>query len=303
MSVQRSPIQVKNSSNPNLVALDLVDTPHNPARKRKCGDLYMDTLAEILKSIKENDHKISKLSDDINKGIKQELKNLSNSFQQLRLSLEHTDQQLQDVNKRVTCLEKQSSKVEDLEGQIKSMQITICDLQADRGKDQQRARMMNLEIVGVPECKNENLLSYVFSLANYASIQLQKEDVDNVTRVQKMHPSKDRPRNIIIKLKNRLIKDNLLSGLRKARVATTQNLGLSGESRRIFVNEHLTPENKMLYKLCRQKAKELGFQYTWIRNCMIYARKNNMSPHILIESERDLKKMCKTTIRNVTLAL
>lgn len=302
MSVMRSPNTY--SSNPDLTAINLEESFNVTMRKRKFSDVdssVMEALSsfknQILESLntfkEENAKKISQLSDDINKGIRDELTKLTNSFHELKASLEHTDQDLQDVKKRVTELEKKSSKIEQLESQVTRLHSIVTDLELERRRDRQRARMLNLEMVGVPECKSESLHEYIMSLAKRAGVQLRLEDIDHVNRVQKMNPNKEYPRNIIFRLSNQTHKDSLLSSLRKSRNITTSDLGIPGDTRKIFVNEHLTPENKMLYKSCREKAKNVGFQYVWIRNCRIYVRKNDQSPHMLIESEVDLRKITK----------
>lgn len=304
MSVLRSANRHKQKhlSNSSRTAIDIEDTDKGSTSKCKLSEVdssvveamtcFKDQILASLNTFKEeNDLKISQLSDDINKGIRGELTKLNSCFHELRASLEHTDQDLKDVKKRVTELEIKSSIIEQLKSQVGHLHGVVSDLELERRRDRQRARMLNLEMVGVPESKNESLRDYVMRLADRAGVLLRSEDIDHVNRVQKMIPNKKYPRNIVFRLSSQTHKDNFLSSLRKFRNITTTDLGIPGDIHKVFINEHLTPENKMLYKFCKEEAKNMGFQYVWVRNCRIYVRKNDQSPHVLIESETDLKKI------------
>ncbi|CAG5058699.1 unnamed protein product [Parnassius apollo] len=63
-------------------------------------------------------------------------------------------------------------------------------------------------------------------------------------------------------MSSRIHKDNLIAGVKKHHGITTEDLGHGGELKKIFVNMHLTLDNKRLYKKCREIATELGFVET-----------------------------------------
>lgn len=306
MSTLRSPTH-KSSSCTNLIAKEIKATSEDCVntipRKRKFVDMdsmFMDALKsfkeEIIGSVNElrtvitaQDDKISKLNENINACVKEEIHKLTVCFEELKLSVEHTDIELKNTNQRISVLEKRVTHTESLESKVIQMQDTISQLKCDIGKQQQQARQLNIELVGLPENPKENLIAVVLRLSELMGVPLVAENIDYATRVQSMNPVKGRPRNIIVKMRMRIHKDNLISGARKHRISSDM-LGYAGESVRIYINEHLTRENKQLFRLCRARAADLNYKYVWIKNCYIYVRKNDTSPFLLINSEVELLK-------------
>lgn len=304
MNAVRSPI--RSSSNPNLLNMD-IESKSKPTnmgpRKRKFDNVVDNSYVAALKSFKdemlecfvqiraENDMKIDKLSESINTCIKEELCKLTTCFGELKSSLEHTDAELQNTNKRVSELEKRDVHIKNLEFQLVEMNSTVSQLKRDNRQQQQWARQLNVELVGIPESKDENLQDIVFRLAEHVGITLTANDIDNTTRVQPMNRDSKRPRNIIIKMKQRKHKDNFIAGVRKHRGITSAAIGMPGEPSKIYANDHLIPENKLLLKSCRNLASQNGFSYVWVKNGRIYVRRNDTCPAFLIDSEVDLRKI------------
>lgn len=79
--------------------------------------------------------------------------------------------------------------------------------------------------------------------------------------------------------------------MRSRRGLLTTDLGIEGAPRPIFVNEHLTPKNKLLLRRARDLKTEKSYAYLWVRNCVIYMRKKDNAPVIKILSEEDFKRV------------
>ncbi|CAG9790312.1 unnamed protein product [Diatraea saccharalis] len=100
------------------------------------------------------------------------------------------------------------------------------------------------------------------------------------------------PKNIIAKLGNLLIKDTIISAIRRKKGLTSNDLGITTSNPwRIYINEHFTPFYKMLYKRTRETAAGANYQYTWIRNGKIFVRKNDTSPPLNIMEYKDLDNL------------
>lgn len=56
----------------------------------------------------------------------------------------------------------------------------------------------------------------------------------------------------------------------------------------IFINEHLSPENRTLFALSSEKKKELNFKYLWTKNGVSFLRENDHSEIFSIKSHNDL---------------
>lgn len=147
-----------------------------------------------------------------------------------------------------------------------------------------------MEIVGVPENKDENLSGIMLCIAKHAGVVISDEDILEINRVTPKLKQQGRPKNIVAKLKTRLLKDNIISGIRRNRL-TTKDLGMHGSERPVYINEHLTQFNKLLLKKCRETAKLKQYQYVWSKNGRIYVRKNDTAPALQVLQERDILKL------------
>lgn len=199
---------------------------------------------------------------------------------------------------RQDTFETRLSSVEKLVKTCKSQEIEISELKSDLSKVQsnlnmklQWDRLQNIEITNVPESKNEVLSDIVTNIAKHVGVSLAATDLEFATRIQPMKKTPGVPRAIITKVRNRVLKDSIIHGVRKNKGLTTQDIGLPGERKDIFVNEHLTIENRNLYKKVRQLATAKMYTFIWIKNCRIFVRKGDKTQIIHVASEDDLKKI------------
>ena len=45
----------------------------------------------------------------------------------------------------------------------------------------------------------------------------------------------------------------------------------------IFINEHLSPENRALFACAMEKKKAMDYKFLWTKRGMVYMRKNESS--------------------------
>lgn len=111
------------------------------------------------------------------------------------------------------------------------------------------------------------------------------DDLDTVHRVPTYVKNQ---MNIIARFRSRDKRSSFLAEARKARL-TTSSLNFAGrEDTAIFINEHLTPDNKKLLGKARELKKEKGWMFVWTENCVVKARKTTNSKVYRILSEADL---------------
>ncbi|XP_046976428.1 uncharacterized protein LOC124542528 [Vanessa cardui] len=179
-----------------------------------------------------------------------EIKRLEEENAQLRFDYENLDEKCKKLEARITQTDR---KVSELQKQINNQQ--------------QWARMSNLEIVGLPELPKESPINLVIEIAKHAGVTLKYEQIEFASRVQPMQSKPGRPKTLVAKLKNRELKDAILSGLRKVRGISTTDIGIGGNRRRFYVNEHLTPKNKQLFNKAKSIASDKSYKFIWVRNC------------------------------------
>lgn len=210
-------------------------------------------------------------------------------LQQLENSAKYIGDQYDEITLKIGSITSKCQNLEELETKCSSLITNHKLLQQEFNLNNQRDRILNLEIVGVPERKKEDLSEIITNIAKRINITMLPEDVLFINRITPRTKQEGRPKNIIVKLKNRLLKENFISGARKCRL-TTNDLGLPGNAKPIFINEHLTLHNKHILQKCREIAKLKQIQYVWTRNGRIYMRKNDTSPAILITEEDEITK-------------
>ncbi|XP_063635164.1 uncharacterized protein LOC134805896 [Cydia splendana] len=290
-------------SNPELQSekQDPVPSHSGQQRKRKhldgC-DMDLSNLESEIKNmfadIKSELKSLRSENSTINNSIselKTQQQEILSEFNHMKTSFEFADEKQREHERQMAELTSKVSDLENKHSDYEALNNKYDHLLLDLDRQQQYARIQNLEITGMPESKNENLPNLIISIAKHAGVEIIQSDIEHVTRVRAMTPREGRPRAIVVKLRNRTHKNNILAGLRRTRGISTSDIDLQGESRRLYVNEHLTPSRKQVLKECKTAAKNRGYEYVWVRECNIYARKSDGAPVLAVESLKDLKKL------------
>ena len=155
---------------------------------------------------------------------------------------------------------------------------------------EQANRQCNIEIHNVPESKTENVLNIVSNLSAALNVPIPTEQVRSAHRVR-ARAHTDRPRNIVVQLGTRRLRDDIISAARVRRGLTTESLQIAGASQKVYVNEHLTLRNKILYAKVRKAQSENNYEFVWVKNGNIFARKTTGAKYLLLKNENDILKM------------
>lgn len=312
MNPDRNQVTVR-SKRKNPECCDLIDSL-TAFRAEMAASMkeYFGVQNEIFLTFKrELGVEITELKNNINNAVKSELVPITSSISELKAEFQTT---LSDIHVKQTELKSELNSVQKMAnrnaGNIETLEAKVTenaknsvsqselielrsqvdDLRAELRQQQQYDRLLNLEINGLPETKNEDLYEIFLKIAAHVGVSLEKGDILHAHRVQSREKT-DRPKSIIVKMRTRLIKGNIIAGLRKTKGVTTLDISMPGDKLSIFVNDHLTVSNKILHKQCRERAEKMKYQYVWTKNCKIFARKHEQAPLILIKDEADLGKM------------
>lgn len=272
-------------------------------RKHRTDDVIIDDkLRDIWENLMRKEMEVM-LHSTINRMISEQLKPINSQNSELHESMSYISEQLDNLKKENADLRKLLSTVssdlrllkEENKTLKEKLEVTISRvklLEDESMRQQQWIRLQNIEITGIPENRDESTSDLVRRVVQHIGVSIEESDLEFAHRVQpRRTTSAERARPIVARLRHRSVKDKIIAAARKNRNITTRELGMGGESNRVFVNEHLTKENKMLLSSCKQRAKEVNFKYIWTKNCRIYARKNDVSPPIPISSASDLVKL------------
>ncbi|KAI5652108.1 hypothetical protein NE865_00446 [Phthorimaea operculella] len=261
-----------------------------------------NAISTELQAVKTNTQAIK----DQLVGVQSDLTEMKNTIHTLDTKLKKTDS---DVNNMKKQLKEHSDDLKKLQseelknsGLCKSFQSStdtkLQEITAQLQQLEQRDRMNNLEISGVPVTRGENLMNLLHTLCVKIGVTLTPYDVDRIHRVRKFptKQSEGKPAdydipNIIIRFARRRPLNEVLAACKSRRGITTAELGFDGPAKPVFVNQHLAPHNKALYRNARDAAKKLAYQFIWIKDSKIFVRKNETSKVIHIGTESDLKKI------------
>lgn len=153
---------------------------------------------------------------------------------------------------------------------------------------EQYSRLNNVEIKGVPQTQGEDCSAILKEIGEKIGCPVESVDIDVVHRV----PAKQ-GQNIIARFCSRTKKADFAAKAKKARL-TTGSIGFrpQGTSRNdqpVFINDHLTPENKRLFAQALALKREKQWQFLWVDNCRIKARKGLDSRVYRISGVNDLE--------------
>lgn len=229
--------------------------------------------------------------------IYKEIKKLTSVNQELAKSIDFCHEKIDDCHTSVKQLNQGLKecflKIESTVAKCDLLEKENIQLKTELNSMQQYSRLNNLEIRGVPEIKNENILSVVAGVGRALGVDICERDVDACHRMGKFNLDSAEPRSIILKFVSRLKKQQFLKARSVKRNLCVGDLDddwkkeASGK-RSVYINEHLTSENKALFKKCREFKKDKNIKYLWVTNGQIKMRKTDNSTIYIITNEKSL---------------
>lgn len=159
------------------------------------------------------------------------------------------------------------------------------------------SRNHNLELQAVPESKSENVLYLFNKLCDIVNMPIDPLHIQACRRIAKYNSSSNRPRSILVTLSSSSLRDKVISAVHrynKKHPTETLNSRLfdfPGETRKVYVTEHLSPEQKLLHAAARKFCKDKNYAYVWVNYGNIYVRKNDSAAAILMKTEDSLKNL------------
>ncbi|XP_044759186.1 uncharacterized protein LOC123316934 [Coccinella septempunctata] len=182
--------------------------------------------------------------------------------------------------------------VSKLESENSNLKKEVSLLNAKINNIEKQNRQNNIEIQNVPYKSGENLIEMVNSIGSSMGVQVEPRAIDYVTRVPTS--VKDKHKNIIVRFSNKNDRDNFLANYRKKRAtmgSTHAGITVSNVADRLYINEHLTLADKIIFKQARELAKHKGYKYVWTHNGNVLIRRDDNSRIIHISSENDISRL------------
>ncbi|XP_046679303.1 uncharacterized protein LOC124366745 [Homalodisca vitripennis] len=147
----------------------------------------------------------------------------------------------------------------------------------------------NLEINGIPETPKENVSGLVRDVGVALGVEIQETDISTAHRVPSFN--KDRIPPLIVQFSRRTVRDTLLNKFKDKKTMTAEQINAAFPAQKIYVSEHLTPENKMFLSKLKNKCKEIGYKFAWYKDGKFFVRKCEGERFIRIENDEELNKL------------
>lgn len=307
-TMNRTPPSTKYASNPDIPSAEssVCVTDFVNQRKRKQPDLDMSSVSMDVIEQKINEQ-LTSWKDRLDAAITDTIKNAVNSviekeMSKLTLSISSS---LKDLNIRLDGIEKSltysGERQDSFDHRLKSVEQkvdvcctvndTITALENKIESMEQQARLYNIEIANLPERRGENLISILEKIGSVIKHPLNASDILSAHRVPHFDQKNSHPKNVVVKLSSKILRDNIVIAARASRGVRSDQIAITGTPRTIYINEHLTPKNKTLFRLCRDAAKKHNYKYTWIKHGTVLVRQTDSSPIFAIRNEQDLDKI------------
>lgn len=261
---------------------------------RRDLDIKFENISDSIQTIRSDlENYRSQIKKDIdnlryeNGAMKQKVESLTKEVSGLQESTRFISNQHDELGKSVSKISGYNKSMDDHEQTIRSLASKMDGLE-------QQARQCNIEVSNLPERRDENLLNLIESIGTKIGCAINRREIVSIHRVP--HASQTgKPKNVIVKLTSRIMRDNILGAYRIKKGITSAELGLSGAPYIIYINEHLTLRNKQLFRTAREAAKQANFRYVWVKHSTVLVRASDSSPVIPIRTEQDIKKINNNT--------
>lgn len=171
----------------------------------------------------------------------------------------------------------------ELRGTVNHLGVRVRNLE-------QHSRKQNIEIDGIPETRNEDINLLLNDVAKAIGVEMAAEKVVAAHRVPSFNKKRTSP--IVVRFSTYEERNAWIAGFKEVRPLTANKISSSfNSSAKVYINEHLSPENKLLLKRAKEVAKDKNYAYVWSRDGKIFVRKENGERCKKIELLSDLDKL------------
>lgn len=223
--------------------------------------LTKDFLVKVMDNFK---------SDMFNelKSVKKEVTDLKESVEFLSSSHDAFNTTMKSIQEELMNLKSENTEIKAQNAELK--QVT-CDLRERLRALEQYTRRTNIEISGVPETPGENVEHVIRDVGTALGVEVEESQVSAAHRIPSYR--RDRPASLVVQFKDRPTRDMWITKFKAKKTLTAKNINPTFKDQKVYINEHLSPDNKQFLTKLKQKATAIGFKYVWCREGKFYVRK------------------------------
>lgn len=253
------------------------------------GDAVAAQLAEInwklelLHCLKANVDRLCDLPAKVDDllSLKPSVDAIKETIKGLQESVRKCESLMQTVTENEKEVKLHRSEVGALQATVSYQTTMIAKPQSNINTNEQCSRRCNLEMHCVPCTSGEDLQAVLVDLAQ--NLDVASFDPAEVVACHRLRSRRDGIAPILVQFTSVSSKEHWLSS-RKELAA----LSRSEHQQRLYFNDNLTRANKALFWQARNKGKEKSYKFAWVKNAVIFAKKDETSLALRTSSTRDL---------------
>lgn len=234
--------------------------------------------------------------------LREEMLGLKSNMETIMASSVRFDERIEELLTRLAANDEKVSTLRACyETENASLKQRVVSLEEQINNQAQASLRNQIEIVGIPETPTENLYHVALVAAKKVGVDMVQDDIDWIERAGPRRVSSlvigdsrsgssaaHLPRPIVLKLTRRVKRDELLKSAKSRKPVIASDLGVGEQPTKVYFNERLTRENRLLFRETRKRALEAGFKFCWTSNGFINIRRREGSPAIRIRSVEEL---------------
>lgn len=224
---------------------------------------------------------IAKIKEEIS-AVGNKTKAISEELSTLKEKSEKDSNTLKDLGSKVDGLDR------SLSADVGDLHNRVIDLE-------QYTRINNIEIRGIPETNEENVIGILSSVAKLIDVKFEETQVGATHRVPTYTTGEHKP--IIVRFISRQTKNAWLNGYaltkktRKVRCLNTQDFKRNFPVGDVYISEHLCYYRKQLLAKTKAFAKAKGIKHVFTNNGCVYVKKDDTAKKVKICSEEDFRRL------------
>lgn len=220
------------------------------------------------------------------KSFQKEVGELTLSMQFLSDKVDSASVLINEVRAEFATLKKEN---QELRAATETMSTEVEELRDRVRTLEQYTRRNNVEISGVPVTPGEKVQEIIKDLGEYLEVATSELDIAAAHRIPTF--KKDSIPSIVVQFQHRATRDMWISSYRQKKMMTAKDINRAYPASRVFVNEHLSPDNKIFLARLKKKCRDIGYKYAWVRDGKFFARKSEGVKCQKVSSFNDIEKL------------
>lgn len=260
---------------------DVVGTKTRSFKDWRCKTCRRDTSFNIDLINAFQDFKVQMIEE-----MKKEINTLAESVQFMSNKMDESTNLMKTIKEELAGIKKEN---EQLTAMNRTLNTEVTSLKHRVRALEQYSRKNNVEVNGIPETPREDVVGLVRDVGAALGVEIQESDISTAHRVPSF--KKDRPPPLIVQFSRRITRDTVLNKYKDKKGLTARQINPAFPDKIVYVNEHLTPDNKIFLSKLKVKCKEIGYQYAWCREGRFFVRKCQGDRYIKVDSYDELNKL------------